>query len=176
MHKFRKLAIRLAVTLSLLFASTSPIYSQAVKGEKSVGPKLGYVSKNQSAMAGLFFQYTFSSHFRLSPEIGYTFRHNDKDAFTFDLNAHIPFGFTGERVTFYPLAGLNYSSWNTHFTREEYDKIDDVSTRKSRFGVNMGAGFELRCNESLKLNLEAKYTLIKQFSSFNMSAGISFIF
>lgn len=153
-----------------------PAEAQVKKGEKSFGPKIGYVSKNESASAGLFFQYAFSSHLRLAPEIGYIFRHNNMDAFTFDLNAQFPFGFTGERVAFYPLAGLNYSSWNSHFHADDLDKTDDVSTRTARIGLNAGAGFELRCNESLKLTLEAKYCLIKHYNSALISAGISFIF
>ena len=98
------------------------------------------------------------------------------DAFTFDINAHIPFGFTGEKVAFYPLAGLNYSSWNTHFIPQDMIEGDDVSSRTSRFGLNMGAGFELRCSATLKLTLEAKYCLIKDYSSAMIAAGISFVF
>jgi len=160
----------------MMALSTANVQAQVVKGEKSVGPKLGYVSKNESSSVGLFFQYAFSEHFRIAPEVGYTFRHKDMDAFMFDINAHIPFGFTGEQVAFYPLAGLNYSSWNAHFSREDFDKIDDVSTRTSRFGLNLGAGFELRCSQTLKLTIEAKYCLIKDYSSAMVSAGISFVF
>lgn len=163
--------------VAIMFAfAVCGMQAQVVKGEKSVGPKLGYVSKNQSALAGLFFQYAFSEHFRIAPEIGYTFRHKSMDAFTFDINAHMPFGFTGEKVAFYPLAGMNFSSWNTHFNREDFAEMDDVSTRTSRFGLNVGAGFELRCNQNLKLTLEGKYCLIKKYSSAMISAGISFVF
>lgn len=165
-----------AVIVAVIMAMSPSTAAQAVKGEKSVGPRIGYISENNSATAGLFFQYAFSSHFRLAPEIGYVFRHDRKDAFMFDINAHFPFGFTGEKVAFYPLAGLNYSSWNCHFDREEFDKIKDVSTRKSRFGMNFGAGFDLRCSETLKLSLEAKYLLIKEFSCAQIGVGISYVF
>lgn len=166
-------SVVIAVLISV-FAVTAT--AQVKQGEKSFGPKIGYASKNESATAGLFFQYAVTSHFRLSPEIGYIFRHNDLDAFTIDLNGQFPFGFTGERVAFYPLAGLNYSSWNSHFLTDDIDKIDDVSTRVTRLGLNAGAGFELRCNESMKLTLEAKYCLTKHYNSAMISAGISFIF
>lgn len=174
-YKPRLLAAPIALLLMLTVMAV-PASGQVVKGEKSFGPKLGYISKNKSAIAGLFFQYAFSEHFRVAPEIGYVFRHNDLDAFTIDVNAHIPFGFTGEKVAFYPLAGLNYSSWNSHFNREAFEDSKDVSTRTNRFGANVGAGFELRCSESLKLSIEAKYCLIKSFSSAQIAAGISFVF
>lgn len=174
-HKLKSMPMPV-IALIMLAVAAMPANGQVVKGEKSFGPKIGYISKNKSAMAGLFFQYAFSEHLRVAPEIGYVFRHNDMDAFTIDINAHVPFGFTGEKAAFYPLAGLNYSSWNCHFDREEFERSDDVSTRTSRFGMNLGAGFELRCNESLKLTLEAKYCLIKSFSSAQIAAGISFIF
>lgn len=171
-----KYILRHILVAVIAIASTLSVDAQVVKGEKSFGPRVGYVSKNESASAGLFFQYAFSEHVRVAPEIGYIFRHNNLDAFTFDLNAHFPFGFTGERVAFYPLAGVNYSSWNSHFAADDIEDIDDVSTRVNRFGLNLGAGFELRCNESMKLSLEAKYGLVKGYTSAYVSAGISFVF
>ena len=60
------------------------------KGDTSLGPKVGYISKNKSVMAGLVFQHSFSDHFRLSPEISYAFRANDLDAFIIDVREAKP--------------------------------------------------------------------------------------
>lgn len=167
----------------MIIALSLPAQAQLTKGEKSLGPKIGYVSRNESATAGLVFQYAFSPHFSIAPEVGYIFRHNNYDAFTFDLNAHFPFNFTGEKVAFYPLGGINYSSWSHHFPNEtpEHNDIDiiesnDVSTRTTRFGINLGAGFDLRCSETLKLTIEAKYIFIKGYSTSAICAGISYVF
>lgn len=176
MHTLRKILIRLTAVIALIACGMTTAQAQIVKGEKSLGPKVGYVSKNQSAIAGLVFQYAFSNHFRLAPELGYIFRHKDMDAFTFDINAHVPFGFTGEKAAFYPLAGLNYSSWSRHFRPEDFIDNNDVSTRTARFGLNLGAGFDLRCSETMKLSLEAKYSLVKGFTTLVVTAGISFVF
>ena len=176
MHRLKQILIRLTAVVALIAACGVTASAQIVKGEKSVGPKIGYASKNQSAVAGLVFQYAFSDHFRISPEVGYVFRHKDIDAFTIDLNGHVPFGFTGEKVAFYPLAGLNYSSWSRHFKKEDIMETNDVTTRTSRFGLNLGAGFDLRCTETLKLSLEAKYSLVKGFTTLTVTAGISFVF
>ena len=178
MRNLSKTLIRIFITSTMAIAFAYPSQAQIVKGEKSLGPKVGYVSKNKSAIAGLVFQYSFSNHFRISPELSYVFRNNDMDAFSFDINAHVPFGFTGEKVAFYPLAGLNYSSWSRHYRTQgtECDSSDDVSTRTARFGMNLGAGFDLRCSESLKLSLEAKYVLMKGYSTAVITAGIAYVF
>ncbi len=172
MRNIRQSIMRVGAIAALMAALSVPAEAQIVKGEKSAGAKLGYVTKNQSAMAGVFFRYSFSDHFRLSPEIGYTFRHKDLDAFTVDVNAHIPFNFTGETVAFYPLAGLNFSSWNRYYSA---DGINE-SSRRNRFGVNVGAGFDLRCSNSIKLLLEAKYCLTKRYTTATISAGVCYLF
>ncbi|MDE6300189.1 MAG: porin family protein [Muribaculaceae bacterium] len=150
-------------------------WADNVTGEKSFGPKLGYYSHNKSAVAGLTFTYAFNRHFRLAPEVGCVFRHNDQDAFVADLNAQFPFKFEeAGTVALYPLAGITYTSWSRHFRSAEIDK--DVTTHDNRFGANVGAGFELRCSETLRLSLEAKYVLVKSYSSVVVTAGISYVF
>ena len=150
--------------------------AQFERGEKCVGAKLGYVDKNNSASMGLVFQYSFSRHLRVAPEIGCVFKHKNMDAFTIDFNFHTPFTFTGEKAALYPLAGLNYSSWNRTMPRELVDEIDDITTRTSRFGLNLGAGFELRCSRTLKLGIEAKYTLIKSYCGACLAAMVCYVF
>lgn len=150
--------------------------AQLIQGEKSLGVKLGYASENSAPVAGLTFQYAFNSHLRIAPELGCVFRHHDKDALLVDVNLHVPFGLTdGGKVLLYPLAGLAFNSWNRHH-ESLIDPDTDVTTHINRFGVNLGAGFDLRCTESLKLSLEAKYTLVKSYSSAFITAGISYMF
>lgn len=172
----KKQLVAVAAAVLLAIISSVPAAAQFQRGEKSVGAKLGYVSKNQSAGVGLVFQYSFSKHLRIAPEVGCVFKHKHLDAFTIDLNMHTPFPFGGERAALYPIAGLNYSSWNYSLPRELFDSADDVSTRSSRLGVNLGAGFELRCTRTLKLGLEAKYTLIKRYSGAYVSAIVCYTF
>lgn len=163
--------------LALVAAASVAVPANAVinKGEKSLGPKIGYVSHNSSAVAGLVFQYTFSQHLRISPEIGCAFRHNNEDALLVDVNFHVPFGLLDtDKVVLYPLAGLAFNSWARH----GHDDVEgvDVTSHVNRFGLNLGAGFDLRCSSTLKLNIEAKYTLVKSYSSAYVTAGISYIF
>lgn len=157
----------------------------AQKGEKTFGVRTGFVSRNTSADAGLFFQYTFSDHFRLQPAVDLVFRHKNRDAFTIDLDAQVPFRFSNTKVDLYPYAGLNYSSWNTHDvmiitpdgTPVDVNKFsDDVSTRTNRFGINLGAGFDFKATETLKLSLSIGYTLVKSHSGLRALVGIGYVF
>lgn len=165
---------KLLLTLIVLLGAAGA-HAQTAKGEKSLGPKLGYISRNSSAVAGLVFQYSFSDHLRISPEISCVFRNRDQDAFIADVNLHFPFRLseTG-KAGLYPLAGLTFNSWNRH----GHDPVEDVdvTTHVNRFGLNAGAGFDLRCSQALKLNLEARYVLVKSYSSAIVTVGISYVF
>lgn len=167
---------KIAAAALMLLAFALPSAAQFQRGEKNVGAKIGYVSKNESASLGLVFQYSFTSHLRIAPEIGCVFKHQGLDALTLDLNLHSPFAFSSDRVALYPLAGLNFSSWNYSIPDSNLAEDYDVSTRYSRLGLNLGAGFELRCTRTLKLGVEAKYTLIKRFSGAYVSALIAYTF
>ncbi|MGM9861074.1 MAG: outer membrane beta-barrel protein [Muribaculaceae bacterium] len=169
--------IRTIVIVMLLGVMAAPDASaQLRKGEKSLGPRIAFVSENTSVLAGLSFQYSFSRHVRIAPEVACIFRHHDRDAFLFDLNVHMPFGIGSDKVVLYPLAGLGYSSWAHHISGAEYNQQKDVTTHDSRFGANFGAGFELRCSRTLKLSLEARYLLIKTYSHAQVGLGIAYIF
>lgn len=167
----KHLVIAAICALSVITSS-----AQMQRGEKSLGPKIGYVSDNQSLMAGLVFQYTFSKYVRISPEVSCVFRHKNRDAFMADINVHIPFGLETGKVVLYPLAGINYSSWAYHYSGDEFRNTKDVTTHDNKFGMNFGAGFELRCSNTLKLSLEAKYLLIKSYSHAQVGLGIAYIF
>lgn len=158
----------------LLTATALPARAELRMGEKSFGPKIGYVSKNQSVLAGLAFQYTFSRHFRVVPDVGIIFRHKDLDGLEVNLNAHVPFGFENDKVALYPLAGVNYTSWGLHGSGKE--EGNDVTSHDNRFGINAGGGVELRCTSTLKLSLEAKHCFLRNYNNTQISLGISYVF
>ncbi len=166
------------VLLAAIAALSLPQATLAQKGEKCFGVKTGYVSRNRSALAGIYFQYAFSDHFRLSPEAEVAFRHKDRDALQLNLDCHVPFVFHEQsKADVYPIAGICYASWNRHYSEAEDDgELKDVSTRKGYFGLNFGAGFDLKASESLKLSLEARYSLVKSNSGVQISLGIGYIF
>jgi outer membrane protein X len=164
--------------LSLALAAlmlNAPQKASASDHERTFGVKTGYISRNQSAVAGLFFQYRFSEHFRLAPEASLAFRSNDKDGFLIDVNCHFPIAKSGI-MEFYPLAGLNYSSWSQHQTFDEQVGSKDVTNRVSRFGLNLGGGMDFKITSTLKVKLELDYTLVKANSAFRATVGIGYNF
>ena len=173
MTKITKLICLLLVFVAAIAGNEA---NAAQRGQKTFGVRTGYVSRNKSMDAGLFFQYTFSEHFRLEPAADIVFRHDDRDAFMIDLNAQVPFSFGTPSFDLYPFAGLNFSSWNRHHPNEVSEFNDDVSTRANRFGVNLGAGFDLKVSDTMKLTLQAGYTFVKSNSAFRLLLGIGYIF
>lgn len=172
---FRVICIIVAA-LSLLAVSAPEANAQCARGQKSFGVNAGYVTRNKSAVAGIEFQYGFSSHFRIAPGARCIFRNNDRDAIQLDLDTHYPFTFTGDRAALYPIVGLNYSWWNSHSRTQDPAEEEDVSTRKRNFGLNAGAGFEFTATPTLKLHFEARYSMVKSNSSLQLAAGIAYIF
>lgn len=163
-----------AIVIALAVVAAPAADARTVKGEKSFGPAIGYVSRNNSATGGIVFNYSFSSVVRIAPEIGIIFRHKDLDGLNASVNVHFPLGSAGSRFTFYPLVGANFTSWSLHDTDAESG--NDVTTHRNMFGLNAGAGVELRCSGALRLSLEARYTLMRHYPTAFVTAGIAFVF
>lgn len=159
--------------MAILIFTAPSAPAQTQKGEKSFGPRTGYVTRNESAMAGLAFQYSFSSHVRIAPSADIIFRHRDKDGFAFNVDMHFPITIS-TRASLYPLAGFNYTSWGLHDNEAYSGK--DVTTHSNSAGLNAGAGIEYRCTPTLKISLEARYTLIRHYPTALVAASIAYVF
>lgn len=182
--KFTKVFKCLVVAAVMISAATVPVRA-AEKGDKVFGVRTGYVSRNNSADIGLFFQYTFNKYFRLQPSADLVFRHNDRDAFMVDINGQVPIDFSTDKFNLYPFAGLNFSSWNHHLPATLIPSLTEngapgvipaSSSRSNYFGVNFGAGFDLNVSKTLRISLEAGYTFVKSNSGVRVLAGIGYIF
>lgn len=164
--------IRIAVVLLLMTVSFGAS-AQIERGQKSFGPRIGYITKNSSALVGLNFDYAFSNHVRIAPAIGLVFRNEDRDALLIDIDIHFPIA-TSSKAAFYPLAGAVFNSWALHNVSE--DTHDDVISRQNGFGFNAGAGWEIRLSGALRLGVEAKYTLIRHNPNGRFAARIAYVF
>ena len=169
-----RLRIATLLTICAATASFNPASADEYTGQKSLGLQAGYITYNQSAMAGIEFTYRFNRHLRLAPNVGYAFRHDHTDALLINLNAQVPV-ILGDKWEIFPLAGLNYSSWNYHFPATS-GTHDDVGTRVSRFGINVGAGVGMAVTPTLGLGLTADYIFIKEFHGCNILAKIAYRF
>lgn len=165
--------IATAAVCAAVFAGTVPAGAELRRGEKSFGPKMGYVSRNKSVAAGLQFEYAFSRHVRIAPEIDIAFRNNNTDALAVGIDVHFPFSLAAaDRFAVYPMAGVSYTSWGIHGVEEE----KDVTTHENRFGVDAGAGLEFRVTSSLKLSVEGKYIFMKDYGTALATARIAYVF
>lgn len=145
----------------------------AQKGEKYLGINAGYSTLNQSAQAGLSFQYSFSDHFRLSPGIEYIFRHKNSDGLFINIDGQFPILNSSSRFNIYPLAGLTYMSWTT---RELHSEVNPTTNRVNRFGFNVGAGLEYRVTGTLKILAELKWLAVKNHNCGCFTVGLGYIF
>lgn len=171
---FFQAARRIVVGVAMIILCTTQAPAQLHKGEKSFGPRIGFTGRNTSVSAGLSFQVSTATHVRIAPEAAIVFRNNNKDALSVAVNIHFPFSFADGRAAVYPLAGIEYLSWGLHDIDPTTAK--DTTTHANRIGGNAGGGIELRCTPSLKVSLEARYTFVQDYSTAQVSAGISYIF
>lgn len=155
-------------------ALMSPLNAAAQHGEKTVGLRAGYSTRNESAIAGIYFQYRFSRYFRIAPNIDYIFRHRGTDAFSFNGNAHFPIALLPSKVNIYPLVGINYTSWNQRISG--LDETDDVTTRSGKFGLNIGGGVEWYASPTLKLLFEGKFCWVNKYDTGALTLGIGYVF
>lgn len=165
--------------LTALCAAPQAAKADIFTGEKTLGLKAGYNTWNERAVAGVQFSYRFNRLLRLSPDIMYVFRNSGVDALMIDLNMQFVFPVAGGSVNLFPLAGVNYSSWNFHPTSEQKaltGDYNDVSTRVNRLGLNVGAGLDVNITGSLKLSVGGVYTIIERFHGANITAGIHYRF
>lgn len=166
---------RPAIYLTLLLAVISALGASATeRGEKTLGLRGGFNTRNESAVAGVYFQYAFSHHFRLAPNVDYVFRNKGTDALSVNINAQFPINLEAtKRFDIYPLAGVNYTSRNHRLNNSDGT---DTSSRTSNIGLNTGLGAEFLCTPSLKVCVEGKFTLVKRYSSGVFTVGIGYVF
>ncbi len=168
--------LKSALLIIICILTSAPAFAGG--HEKVLGIQTGYISRNRSAEAGLFFQYSFSRVVRASLDVSMAIRSHERDALLVDLNAQFPLLQAG-RWEFYPLVGINYSTWALHeivFNDESGVNGIDVSDRHGRFGINAGIGTGLRVTPSLKLKAEALYTGVKSNNAARVMVGIGYSF
>lgn len=171
----RQISIAFCLIALMAFIFPTEVFSQ--KGQTSVGLRGGFTSRNTTGTAGLYLSYQFTDHFRLAPKVDYAFRHNKIDAFSFNADAECPIALNADKnLYFYPIAGLNYSTYSTHFQVTENDISDDSSERTNNFGLNLGAGLEYRPTATMRLAFESKCTLVKQNTGAWLTLSIGYLF
>ena len=155
-------------------AGTDVPPARSYRGEKTLAFRAGYAGYNKSATAGLEFTYRFSRLFRLAPSLDYVIRRHDTDALVLEVDAQFLFPFSADRMAFYPYVGPKYASWNYHPGASPDN--NDVSTRRSRLGIDAGVGLEANITPTLRVGLSGGYTFIKCFHGFDAALTLSYRF
>lgn len=164
-----------ALVVLIVAACSMSCRADSFTGEKTLGIEAGYNSSNREPLAGVQFSFRFNRLLRLAPDINYVFRRDGRDALRFDLNMHFLFPVAKGHANIFPYAGLNYSSWNLHPVAVG-EITNDVSTRISNIGLNLGAGIDVNLTGSMILSLSAGYTFIKHGKGADIVAGIHYRF
>lgn len=160
---------------TLLAVAPATSSAQSAHHEKTVGVTLGYVSRNQSATAGIDFTYRFSQHLRFAPEILYAFQRHSEDALIANVDFQVPFQ-VHPRFDIYPLAGLNYTGWAFHHSHSVEQELLDVTTRSTHFGLNFGGGISANISSTMRIGVEARWAWVKNYNTALLSAKIAYRF
>ena len=147
------------------------------KGKKAIGLNVGYGTdfiKNLSV--GVKFNYNFTDQFQLSPSFNYYLPKDGFSVFVFDADLHYLFDVASKLVV-YPLAGVNFSSWNNVFSFSDDDYPDDGgSSSDKHIGLNLGGGFGYELSDNLIFGLELKYWIISNFNQLVPSVNLMYKF
>lgn len=148
------------IAISLLCS----LEATAHAGEKTLGVAGGFASFNKAGQANVYFQYSFTPHIRLAPEIGYVFRNKGKSAFECSVDLHFPFR-VARGIKLYPLTGLTVNNWDIKYNE-----------RFSRCGVDLGGGMDLYLTSSLKFSVQGKYSFMRNTKGCFLQLGLGYVF
>ena len=157
----KKLAF-LTVCLVVFYANG---YAQKnYKGEKgvsSVGVTVGHAINSKAPTIGVDYRYNILDKVRLAPSAMYTFKSDYSHAFYVNADAHYLTRIT-DKATLYPLAGVGFSvrKWDPFVIDElEHFLGNDDSGTRTRVGLNLGFGGEMRITKDIILGAEFRYYL-----------------
>lgn len=132
----------------------------AQKGEQNIGASFKYKSVHEQFGLSVKYQQNVTDVIRLEASGSY-YPKKDIWAETFDVNFNGHYLFPiAEKITAYPLAGINYSRWKS-------DKW------KGDIGLNFGGGIQYQLTDKFRIGAEVKY-LTLGLNSAILEAGISY--
>ncbi|MDY7394743.1 porin family protein [Aureibaculum sp. 2210JD6-5] len=108
----------------------------------------------------------------ISPSISYFFGSKlygyERNLFAVDANGHYKIEIMMDELDVYPLAGLNYSSYNTGDYRLN---DDEFKVKGNSLGLNIGGGGRWKFTDQLSVFAELKY-VISNYSQVVFAGGI----
>ena len=145
----------------------------AQKGEKAIGLNVGYGSEIENVSIGAKFNYGLTDQIRLSPSFNYFLKKDGLSAYEFNADVHYLLE-VAPKISLYPLAGLNYSSWK-YSADVDFLGIS-LSASDSKLGLNLGGGLGLQLSENMSVGFELKYVIVSDMDQIVPSFNLMFKF
>lgn len=162
-----KIMRKILVLLVCLCACVATSYAQ--KGESALGVSLNYGNEANLGL-GLKYRYGITDHLRLEPAFDYYFKNDHFSMWDLGANLHYVFP-VADRVSVYPLAGLNYAQGKAHLS-DLGEGWSNVTSGK--IAINLGAGVDFKMASNVNLNLELKYQIVENMNQLVLGFGIVF--
>jgi len=157
MKKLVLLAVCLVAFVANSFAQSN---YRGEKGISSVGVIMGHAIHSKAFTIGADYRYNIEDRIRLAPSVLYSLKRDNVSSLNINADAHYLARITDE-ATIYPLGGLGITIWN--FDRgpiiEHLEDILDVDDSKTRIGLNLGFGGEVRVTKDIIVGAEFRYNL-----------------
>jgi opacity protein-like surface antigen len=145
------------------------------KGVSSIGVMIGYAVDNKSALIGADFRYNIRDRVRLAPSVLYSLKNEYRSTVYVNADAHYLARVTN-KITLYPVGGIGLSVWNfdglipESLIPESLDPLTSAgsysetsgSETKTRIGLNLGFGGEMRVTKDIIVGAEFKYNLTSE--------------
>ncbi|MDY5320754.1 MAG: outer membrane beta-barrel protein [Prevotella sp.] len=172
----KKLFLAMCIALVSLNAS-------AQKGEQNIGAHVLYGTDVKNIGLGAKYQYNVTDAIRLEAVGDYYLKKDGFSMFDINLNGHYLFP-VSDKVTLYPLVGINYTSWkqddvfglgdNGSDDYYEYESADNPSMSGSSIGLNIGGGVQYKLTNHIRIGAELKYQTITGYNSAIIGIGATF--
>ena len=170
----KKILMTLCVALITLGAS-------AQKGEQNVGAHVLYGTDAGNIGFGVKYQNNITDAIRLEAVGDYYLKTDGFSMFDVNVNGHYLFPLS-DKVTVYPLVGVNYTSWKqeSFISYPKYsddgdiEGSDDIDIKDTSIGLNIGGGIQYKLTDKIRIGAELKYQTISGASTAVVGAGITF--
>lgn len=170
----KKIIIITIYTLFSIEISAQTDLSISAKGEKAIGVNVSYGKEIDDFGIGLNGLYNFTNTIQGEVYFDYFFKTDDTSLLDAGINLHFLFPI-GNRMRIYPLVGFTISTWMFDLDDDEMLEDDDSWT-ESKFGINIGGGYQYDLSARLHICVEAKYQLISDYDQPAFKVGLAYKF
>ena len=149
--------------------------ASAQKGEQNIGAHVLYGTDASNIGLGVKYQNNITDAIRLEAVGDYYLKTDGFSMFDVNVNGHYLFPLS-DKVTVYPLVGINYTSWKQEALIDNDDDDDeDWSFKKSGIGINIGGGIQYKLTDKIRIGAELKYqTISGSLNTVVIGAGVAF--